>query len=779
MTHRNPHAAQILGLFLISAATLLSEILWIRIFSASIWYHFAFLVVSFALLGFGIAGILLRLWPSFPLWRDLESASTLAMVFGCSLLVGYYVTNLVPFSPFSLLEDPVQLVILLVYYLVLSVPYLCMGLIVGLILIKKHRVAGLYYAFDLIGAGVGVVLFFFLIGPLSPGPALACAAGLSFLSALCFPTSNRKRTLGVALSGAAASVFLMTAPGAMPGVRTDVSKVLGSLAALDDFETVRTDWNRLSRVDVVSDPGGFLTIMIDGGASTPLSRGTHGELGNAGGAVVHSTALFALVRKPEIVIIGSGGGKDVRNALLRGARAVTGVEINPTIVSLARETYRDDLGGLFQLPQVTLVESEGRHFVRQRPGQFDAVQLTLIDTWAASASGAYSLSENYLYTVEAMEDYMACLRPDGVLSITRWNFDMPRLLSVVRKAMPEVRDRLVVVEQKSMATLLVKNAPLTTTDMDSLKSFCSRTGSIITCSPEVGPETNKVFWALVNEADLSRLYSMASINLHPATDDSPFFFQQAKWKNLNLKSIDIGVPTNALLPTAVPAGEIALLAVLVVSLFLSLVFLVFPMLLRKDARVGIARSWAPLLYFSGLGVAFIVLEVATMQRFGLYLGHPSYSIIVVLFAILVASGLGSLCAGRLVPGGARGALLLGVMIAGSILVHLLASQAAFSSEHAMGLSARIAVSVLLVSLPAFFMGMAFPAGVMAVGRVDPNLVSWGWAMNGAMSVVGSSLAVLGAMAIGFKMVVVASAGVYLVVGILMAVWLQGARPRAA
>lgn len=764
-----------LGLFLVSAATLFAEVLWIRIFSAAIWYHFAFLVVSFALLGFGIAGILLRLFPGAAPWRDLQSTSTLSLVFGVSVLGGYYVTNLVPFSPFSILEDPVQLAVLFLYYIVLSLPFLCMGLIVGLILTSRHAQAGQYYAFDLLGAGSGVVLFFFLIGPLGAGPAMAVAAGLGFLAALFFPTGNRGRTVRVAVTGLGATAVLMLLPGAMPRVRIDVSKALASAAAGGPDRIVHTEWNRLSRVDLVQSPNGDLTFMIDGGASTPMSLGIEGRLGDPLSAVTHTSALFSLVEDPELVVIGSGGGRDVRNALLAGAKNVTAVEINPTIVNLTRDRYRKRMGDLFQLPQVLLVKAEGRHFIREHPGEFDAVQLTLIDTWAASASGAYSLSENYLYTVEAIEDYMAALRPGGVLSITRWGFEMPRLLSVTRGAVPGVADRLVVVEKSPMATLLVKNGNLTGDDMTSVRSFCGRTGSVLTCGPEADSTTNRVFFALIHDEDVGPLLAFAPVNLAAATDDKPFFFQQAKWKNLRLRNLDIGVPTNALLPTAAPAGEIALLAVLGASLVLALLFLVLPMSFRRKDRVGLGGAWRPLLYFSGLGVGFIVLEVASMQRFGLYLGHPSTSIIVVLFSMLVASGIGSLLTRRVVPAGPLGFVFLAGSIAGAILVHFFVSQVVFAQQELLGFPARVAVSAALVSLPAFFMGMAFPAGVMAAGRVDPNLVPWGWAMNGAMSVVGSSLAILGAMMVGFKLVVLATAAVYLLACLLAASWLRGVK----
>jgi len=763
--------AELWGIGLVSASTLLSEILWMRIFSAAIWYHFAFLVVSVALLGFGLSGILLRVWPNAWLWRDVHRASPLAILAAAGMLLAYLITNVVAFRPFTLFVDPAQFFVLALYYVVLSIPFVGTGLVIGLILTYRHRHAGIYYGADLIGAGVGVMLFYFLIAPLGARRAMVVAAALAVVSALLLPGANRRRPRMFALGSLVVAALLVAFPQALPRVRTDISKAMQMVVEGRSNVILHTEWNPLSRVDVLRAPDGSRNIMIDGGASTPLSSAPEdGRIGAPNLANRTTAAAFAMLRSPKVLVIGSGGGTDVRIALVAGASNVTGVEINPSIVNMVRGRYADFIGNLFTHPQVQLVEGEGRHFVRSTAERFDLIQLTLIDTWAASASGAYSLSENYLYTKEAIEDYLAALNEGGILSITRWRFEMPRLLSVARAAVPQAARSVVVVEKDQRSTMLLSRRPFTQSQIAALEAFCERGGSTIAFGPKQAHQTSTDYKAVLLSRDLEPIYDIALVNLRPATDDNPFFFQQARWGKLDPGSIGLGETKSALEPTTVPAGELALLAVFLWSLILSVAFMVLPLVFTRAERVPLRRAGAPLAYFCGLGVAFIVLEIATMQRFGLFLGHPSYSITVVMFSMLVASGFGSMSADRFVPPTQSGFLRLAILIPGSILLHFFLSNAVMEQAHAASLPIRALFSALLVALPAFFMGMAFPSGVRELGRLEPALIPWGWALNGTMSVVGSSLAVLGAMTWGFTAMVWLTAGVYAVALSSFALW---------
>jgi spermidine synthase len=746
---------------LIAASTLLAEILWMRIFSAAIWYHFAFLVVSVALLGFGFSGILLHVWPKGWLWRDEYRVSPLCILSAASLILAYVLTNKIAFRPFTLFVEPMQFLVLAIYYVVLSIPFLCAGLAIGLMLTHRHRWAGLYYGCDLVGAGIGVLLFYFLIHPLGARRSILVAALLAVLAALFFPGARRRRPRTFAAAALLGIAVLLVAPQLLPKVRTDISKALSMVVEGRNDRIIHTEWNVLSRIDVLESQNGLRNIMIDGGASTPLSERSEQGLGPQNLANRTTAAAFAALEHPRVLVIGSGGGTDVRIALVAGAAHVTGAEINPSIVRLVQNDYRDFLGGLFEHPQVKLVEAEGRHFVRDSERSLDLIQLTLIDTWAASASGAYSLSENYLYTVEAIRDYMGALNDGGILSITRWRFEMPRLLSVARAAVPNAANQIVVVEQDQRATLLLCTRPFTATQIGELEAFCERGGSKITFGPAKAHRTVSDFTAILLTPDLEPIYEVATVNLRPATDDNPFFFQQARWKDIDPKSIGIGRTTSALKPTAVPAGEIALLAVLAWSLILSCVFLILPLALKRDRSVSLSAAAAPLFYFCGLGVAFIVMEIATMQRFGLFLGHPSYAITVVMFSILVASGIGSLQADRFGADPSRSFWRLALAIPASIVLHFLLSLVLFDKAHGASFVVRAALTVGVVAPPAFFMGMAFPSAVRELGKLQPALIPWGWALNGSFSVVGSSLAVLGAMMFGFRAMILCTAAVFL------------------
>jgi hypothetical protein len=398
---------------------------------------------------------------------------------------------------------------------------------------------------------------------------------------------------------------------------------------------------------------------------------------------------------------------------------------------------------------------------RDKPA--DIIALTLIDTWAASTSGAYSLTENYLYTVEAFRTFLERLSPGGVLSITRWNFEAPRLTTLARAALESMgisnaAPRVLVVERKIATSVLVKREPFTADEVRRAGAFAAESDAAVIHDP-LAPSMASVHGVILTASRPEDLIESGSLALKPVHDDDPFFFQMGRWRNLSLDSLRGFSSRNFLHALALPAGQIALVTAFAAGVGLSLVLLAIPILTGKTPRTGRFRWMA---YFLGLGLAFIIVEVVLMQRFALFLGHPTYSVTAVLFAILLFSGLGA--AWSQSRSGTTARVMRPVLVLLPVAVLLIAFAVPPITTELIGLplGVRLLLAIVFIAPVAFLMGVPFPVGIRAAGAQDPKLIPWAWAANGCASVVGSVSAVLGAMLAGFSVMLLVAGGVYVV-----------------
>ncbi len=751
---RKPPRAAYAGIFLISAATLLLQVTFTRIFSVSIWYHFAFLVVSTALFGFGASGVVLSLTPRSE--RDLTRLGWTPAFFATSAVVAYLGTNAVPFSPFQILTSPIQILWFLIYDLLLTAPFFFAGATVVLLLRTFPERAGGLYALDLIGAAIGSFLVFLSLPRLGAAGSVFLASALGFASAaLLAPSGRARRPLGVV---AALHLPLLLFPHWLPDVRIDSSKPLSVEVNERGGRIAYTAWNLLSRIDVVEKEGIDPMILIDSAAMTAIARPPDESSPYLADI---STLAYRIRDGASAVIIGSGGGMDVQNALALGARRVTAVEINPIIIDLVTGRYREQVGDVFADARVRCIRDEGRSFIDRSDARDDVIQLTLIDTWAAGVSGAYSLTENYLYTTEAFRAYFDHLTPDGLLSITRWHFEAPRLVSLAHAALvaegiSDPSRHILVMEKEIRTTFLLKRDPFRPEEAARARRFADAIGAEILHDP-TDPAARTFYSVFLAQTDPSGMIAAAPTALHPVTDDNPFFFQMARWRNLRLGSLKAITGRNFLEPLAAPVGQIALVTAFVLALLLSALLLLVPIAGRGVPRAGRAR-W--LGYFFGLGIAFIVVEVVLMQRFALFLGHPTYSVTTVLFAILLFSGLGSAWSGT--RRGTTRRILRPILWLLPVAILLLAVGVPPLSRALIGLALplRLFLAIGFIAPVAFLMGVPFPVGIRAAGSDDPAFIPWGWAANGCASVIGSVCAVLGAMTYNFSIMLIAAGIVY-------------------
>jgi hypothetical protein len=775
------------GIFLLSFSVLLSELLLTRIFSVTMFYHLSFMVVSLAMLGFGASGLLVSLAPSrFPPERLEAQAAGAAALFAATSVAAVGICFRLPISLDASAANWARIG---ATYLVCAVPFLFGGLTVSLILAHRARQANRLYCFDLVGAALGCLALIPATNALG-APTAVLLAGVTAAIAgavLAGAAAPRRRNLALAVAGALAVAMAVNARVH----RYDVKFVKGAVQP----RTLALRWNSFSRVDVVGTPATLWTprppsfagysarldptfkipevwLRYDADAATQITRfdGDLAKLPHLAYDV--SSSAYQMRRYHDVLVIGPGGGRDILTALSLGSGPVTGVEINPITVELMRTRFRTFTGGLYAgYPGVEIVNDEGRSYLRRASKRYDLIEASLVDTWAASAAGAYALTENNLYTVEAFGEYLDHLTPDGVICFNRWFSDPPveslRVVSLAREAFASRRigqlgQHVAVIRtnrdetlMSPLGSILIKKSPFSRGEVEALRHFAALMGFVVEYDPleryppEPGEsQTANPFAALLRSGpDFVADYPY---DISPVTDDRPFFFSRVPvlhWigNRLGITTGKQGRPALGL------GGQTLLISLGTTAPATALLFLI-PLLAGRRRGVALPSGrgalWA--LYFAGLGLGFILIEIVLLQRFSLFLGYPVYSLSVVLFTMLLASGVGSLAAGR-VPDARLGRLLplalgaLAVVLVGYAIL----LPPALAHGRGLAIGARIAVAVVTIAPLGLLMGVPFASGVRRASAESAHLVPWAWAVNGGASVFGSTLAVLLSMTWGF------------------------------
>ncbi|MGQ9502739.1 MAG: hypothetical protein ACUVSF_13640 [Anaerolineae bacterium] len=779
------------GVFLISMAVLTLEIALTRIFSVTMWYHLAFMVISTALLGFGASGAYLTARRAVRAEPPAGRLPVFAALTALSIVVAFALVTRLPLDPLAPLLPGLSaearlwqtvwlIALLLAEYVLVVVPFFFAGLTLGgAFAAFARRISTLYFA-DLMGGGLGCLLVVTLLWALPGQGVVLVAAGLAALAAFCFNRRVTGRRLLAYVAPLGALVLFGVAPlaeGLFP-LHIPASKPLYQAYADPTIQLVYTGHTPFARVDVMYRPGASLGawglsarcsappapeqmfITIDAAAIAAITR-FNGDLETIGFVNCAPSGLaYQLGARPpqSALIIGPGGGIDVLTALYNRVPRIVGVEINPLIINLVADKalYRDFAGGIYtDYPNVELHAAEGRNFVARTTERFDLIQFSQVDTWAAAAAGAYSLSENFLYTVEAFQDYYDHLTEDGVLTVGRWYFDPPqqafRLVTIGTAALEargvtDPAGHFIVVRAGDTATFLMKRSPFTPAEIARLRHLTEQLAFSVLYAPDVSDADNW-FVRFFRAADRMRFFQEYPLDVSPTTDDRPFFFEYYGWSNLG----------------DFRSGKVTLVILLAQALLLATGFILWP--LWRFQRHGLARRGAGyfLAYFAALGVGFILIEVGLMQRFVLFLGHPVYATSVVLFAILFFSGVGSFLSGRWLAEGDPRALQVKVipLLALWALAYIFLLPPLFQALIGSALTERVVISIALLAPLGILMGMPFPLGIRLVDRVNPALVAWAWGVNGFSSVIGSILTIMIAQSYGFSLAIGIAVVVYL------------------
>ena len=774
-----PEKDLLAGLAFTSFAALLLELALTRLFSVVLFYHFAFLAISIALLGLGAGGVSAYLLKSRLARIDTRLLAARLCVTNAAVVV--VVLEIVLHVPVALQVSWANFGRLTVLYLAAAIPFFLTGILFAIVFARETQRIPRLYGADLCGGALACLAVVPLLNWVG-GPNVVLVAGATTAAAGAIWAGSHAQRRNAALL----TLALLALIGAnYSGGLLDVVYAKGRFREPGRMEFAR--WNALSRVEVDRE-GGAKVVVIDADASTYIM--------NAEVARWHETEwekdlmsappALANVLRPqgEFAIIGPGGGVDVLRAIANGSPSVTGIEINPIIATtIMRQRYADYSQHLYDRPDVHIQVTDGRSFLRSTPQQFDVVQMTLVDTWASTAAGAFALSENNLYTVEAFREYFNHLKPDGMIAITRWEFRNPReALRVVAVAMealhglgvPHPERNFIVASQGSLeedgipVVVLAKKTPFTDAEEDAVNAHLDKYAQLEPLYLPSDPGNN-AFSDMIASNDPYGFARAYAYNTAPVTDNAPFFFFTLKpGQILGEKGLSRNIDWK------VNLGVLVLLLVLLISFVAVLAFLILPLALGSGKG---RQSALPLLYFVAVGLGYILVEIAFIQRFVLFLGHPTYALTVVIFLLMLSSGAGSLSSRLWLPQTNSGWVPLLLVIV-TLLADVFFLPSRLTALVGMGFGYRLLVSGILLVPLGFVMGMPFPTGLRALAALpapefpagqtgSDNSIEWAWAMNAAASVLGSVLAMVIAIQFGLTVTLACGAAAYVMALLLM------------
>ena len=793
-----PLKAMMLAVALVSLSSLLLELALTRLFSVVLFYHFAFFAISVALLGLGSGGVFAHIRQEWLARFDMRSLGARLCLLNSIFILAS--VEVVLHTPVSLAVNGSNFAKLTIIYLAAAVPFFLTGLLFSVLFARSTEHISHLYGADLAGGASACLLVVPLLNWIgAPNALLLASACMAFAAAL-WAGNNKLRRAGYAL----ATVFILLMAANYSGRLVDVIYAKG--AYRDPKWVEFTRWNAISRIEVSTQLGGRY-IVIDADATTaimnvdpalwgqdstptPMFTGLPEKPGfNWKKGLMSAAPSVANVLRPkgEFAIIGPGGGVDVMRAVANGSPNVTGIEINPTIVnSVMRGKYADYSFHLYDRPQVHIHVQDGRSYIRSSKDKYDVVQMTLVDTWASTAAGAFALSENNLYTTEAFREYFDHLKPDGMIAITRWEFKRPHeALRVVSQAIESLhqigiadpRQPFVIVadggldEDGRPVLVLAKKIPFTAAEYAAVATHIRENPNLVWLNPtaeyagrQALPPAAQAFHDLIESNDPRRFANDYAYNVSPVSDSAPFFFFTLKTKYV-LQNILAG--TGHGMDWRINLGVVVLGMLLIISILAVLAFLILPLALHRHKGEARKTGILALLFFITVGFGYILVEISLIQRFVLFLGHPTYALTVVVFLLLLSSGAGSVAARQWISNSSRILPLLG-LIAALILIDVVVLPWLLSVAVGLPFAIKLLLSALVLAPLGFLMGMPFPTGLRLV-----NTVEWAWALNAAASVMGSVMAMIIAIHFGLTVTLVCAAVAYLLAALCSRTW-QGA-----
>ncbi len=777
-----------LGLTLLSGSILALQITFTRIFSLMIWHHFTYMVIGIALLGGGAAGTFLavRRWNAEKLQRRL---GTLAIWFSLASLSNLAAITTIAIDPLRAAQLGWAIVGLGIYFICLFSAFFTGGLVIAAIFGRWASAAHRLYFADLFGAGVATITVLFVIEAIG-GPAVIALIGLIGVIAgiLLGYEANTKRRWFLPTLMVIEVIVLIALIARPPALAVPGSKELGWAMQAQGTTPEFTRWDAVGRVDVmpemvVTEPmivGAVSSrypqenrpelplklVTIDGTSMTGMYQfdGSDADLERfrfLDHAVI--SAVYHLGKeRPRTLLIGVGGGLDILLARLYQAEKITAIELNPTIVDLLNRRYADYTGQIAHHPSTELIVAEGRSFLSRTTEQYDIIQGIGLDNLAALSGGAYVLAESYLYTVDALEQALHVLTPNGIFSwtrdVNRPPREMLRLTGLAAEALrrmgvsdPAAHIALIANESGVNATLLVSRSPFQPAQIEQLRAWGEANNFTMLHDPLVRLDT--VFADYLHAADPRAFERAYPFHIFPVTDDNPFFYNYFRWENLHFNSSYEGRLNRF------PIGNLILITMAIFALGAAITFIVAPLARYQRAGLRLPGAIPALTYFSLLGAAYMFIQIVLIQRFTLFIGYPIHATTTTIASMLAFAAMGSLLLSKHARTSGR-LRLVTFAIAGLTALYVVALPPLFSALLHWPDLARIGISALIIAPLATLLGIPFPAGLRQLSARAPELVVWAWGMNGVFSVLGSVLVIVVSMASNFTTAMLVGAAGY-------------------
>lgn len=790
---RQPPRPPFASVSLLSASALAYEILLMRLFSIIQWHHFAYLFIGLALLGYGLSGALVTIYQQ----RLLKYFAGLYVIcialFAVTALLCYALTQQIPFVAEAILWEPRQLIYLAAIFVFLTIPFLFAATALCLAFMQYGQSVSRLYAMDLVGAGIGSLGVLALLFWLFPAKALLVLVILGVFAAILGAIELRLLGYKRLVFGLLMALLAVILLGARLQLHISPYKALAQLLQIDGTHVLTERSSPLGLLSVVAsdkiplryapglslnagqEPPAQLAVFTDGDNMTVLTHQPSAPQQLTYLDQMTSALPYHLQPIKRVLVVGVGGGADILQARYHHSQHIDGVELNAQMLQLLRGDFASYTGNLAQQPGVHLYHAEVRDFLTRSPAHYQLIQLSLVDGFNASATGLYALNESYLYTLQAMQQYLRHLAPDGYLAMTRWLKLPPRdnlklfatAISTLQAAgIKDITQRLVMIRGWQTATLVLKNGRFSATELAAVRAFCHQRSFDLAFAPGLHKtETNhynilrqpvlfEAATALLG-SDRAGFIRQYKFNLTPASDDRPYFHQFFKWSSFP----ELFHLRNQGGMSLLEWGYLVLVVTLVIAIVLSLVLTLPPIWFyqrRLTAPINRVRAAQVMYYFFAIGLAFLFMEIAFIQKFIRFLHYPLYAVTMTLTAFLVFAGMGSYLSGRFrrQQGGARRVLryaLIGIVI--TSLVYLWLMNSVFDVLATAPVFVKLLLSVILIAPLAICMGMPFPLALASLANDTPQLIPWAWGINGCASVISASLATLLAIHFGFSVVI--------------------------
>lgn len=793
-----------IGLLLVSLSVLMLEFTLIRVLSVSLWYHFAFMIISIALLGLGISGVTIIISNRINKAEINSFLTITSLLYAISIIVSFTIINKIPFDPFSLFVDSSQFLYLPIYYVVITLPFFLAGLIIGQLFTRFKTSINTLYFYDLVGAGLSCFIFILVLPMFGGSGGIAVASMIACAGTLIFALEKNKLA-SIGLYGSLIMLVIngmfLTNPEAFLPIQISTNKVYGNYMKENPDLLMQTKWNSFSKVDVLKDDGEAVddypvyTTIIDAGNSTTNIPKVP-MLTDSSRPPFDASNLAMLLKREDtakVFILGSGGGGEILTALTNGAKSVTAVEINPILNDLVEKDFAGYWTmGLAKDKRVKIITDDARSWLRGKRLKYDVIISAHTISASATNSGAMSLVENYILTEEAVREYLNHLDINGILYITRPEAQIPRLVSTIKIAQQknggsDLKNQFFIFKrppsefEKDVSYLtgvLYKKAGFDEFDVQRLKTMAA----LLNLETMYDPTSKQdgIFKDIVESDNIyETVKKYPDMRLLPATDDNPYFEHKTDFTDIGFSTIkeSFSQTDRAIVTLAnKPVAESTLIVLLLQTILISALLIFLPIWLkfRKDPATKNVKKGKYILYFALLGLGYIIIEICLIQKFTLFLGQPVYTMLTVISTMLIFSGIGSMFSEKIIAL-VKNVNIVYIIIAALTLIIGLVNPYLFEAMSRADIMWRVIVSVAVLGPLAFFMGIPFPYGMSRIDNNSKYLVAYGWGVNGFFSVLGSVLVIMLSMSFGFVMVFIISSVLY-IAAMLVAKTMKPANP---